>query len=115
MNQMNPVNKLNPKDQGQQGRTIFELGSANRRASAQRVDGVDEQSLSDLPKALLRTEAPELPEVSELQTVRHYTNLSRRNFSIDTQFYPLGSCTMKYNPRGAHKAASLPGFLGRHP
>ena len=60
MNQMNPVNKLNPKDQGQQGRTIFELGSANRRASAQRVDGLDEQSLSDLPKALLRTEAPEL-------------------------------------------------------
>jgi glycine dehydrogenase subunit 2 len=51
-----------------------------------------------------------LPEVSELQVVRHYTNLSRRNFSIDTQFYPLGSCTMKYNPRGAHAAAMLPGF-----
>ena len=115
MNQMNPVNQLNPKDQGLQGRTIFELGSANRRASAQRVDGVDEQSLNDLPKVLLRTTPPELPEVSELQTVRHYTNLSRRNFAIDTQFYPLGSCTMKYNPRGAHKAASLPGFLGRHP
>ena len=48
----------------------------------------------------LRTEAPRLPEVSELQAVRHYTNLSARNFSIDNQFYPLGSCTMKYNPRG---------------
>tara|TARA_Y100001934_G_scaffold250603_1_gene313056 strand:+ start:725 stop:907 length:183 start_codon:yes stop_codon:yes gene_type:complete len=47
--------------------------------------------------------------------VRHYTRLSRRNFSIDGQFYPLGSCTMKYNPRGAHRAASLPGFLNRHP
>ena len=47
--------------------------------------------------------------------MRHYTNLSRKNFSIDTQFYPLGSCTMKYNPRGAHKAASLQGFAGRHP
>ena len=115
MNQMNPLNQLNPKDQGQQGRTIFELGSQARRASAQRVDGADEQSLNDLPQHLLRTEPPQLPEVSELQTVRHYTNLSRKNFSIDTQFYPLGSCTMKYNPRGAHKAASLPGFLGRHP
>ena len=47
--------------------------------------------------------------------VRHFTNLSRRNFAIDTQFYPLGSCTMKYNPRGAHRGASLQGFLGRHP
>jgi glycine cleavage system protein P-like pyridoxal-binding family len=50
-----------------------------------------------------------------MQVVRHYTNLSRKNFSIDTQFYPLGSCTMKYNPRGAHKAAMLPGFFARHP
>jgi glycine dehydrogenase subunit 2 len=71
--------------------------------------------LADIPKGLLRKERPPLPEVSELQVVRHYTNLSRRNFSIDTQFYPLGSCTMKYNPRGAHKAAMLPGFLARHP
>ena len=115
MNQMNPLNQLNPKDQGQQGRTIFELGSVARRASAQRVDGADAQCLADLPQHLLRVEPPQLPEVSELQAVRHYTNLSRKNFSIDTQFYPLGSCTMKYNPRGAHKAASLPGFLGRHP
>ena len=115
MNQMSPLNQLNPKDQSQQGRTIFELSSQARRASAQRVDGADEQSLSDLPQHLLRTHAAQMPEVSELQTVRHYTNLSRKNFSIDTQFYPLGSCTMKYNPRGAHKAASLPGFLGRHP
>ena len=115
MNQMRPLNQLNPKDQGQQGRTIFEVGGAARRAAAQRVDGADAQSLSDLPQHLLRAEPPQLPEVSELQAVRHYTNLSRKNFSIDTQFYPLGSCTMKYNPRGAHKAASLPGFLGRHP
>ena len=115
MNQMSPLNQLNPKDQSQQGRTIFELSVQARRASAQRVDGADEQSLSGLPQHLLRTHAAQMPEVSELQTVRHYTNLSRKNFSIDTQFYPLGSCTMKYNPRGAHKAASLPGFLGRHP
>lgn len=98
-----------------QGRSIFELSATNRRASAQRVDGTDPDSLSDIPTHLLRTEAPGLPEVSELQAVRHYTNLSQQNFAIDTMFYPLGSCTMKYNPRGAHKAASMPGFLGRHP
>jgi len=97
------------------GQTIFDLSEAGRRASAQRVDHVPDGALADLPQAGLRTEPPRLPEVSELQAVRHYTNLSRKNFSIDTQFYPLGSCTMKYNPRGAHKAASLPGFLGRHP
>jgi glycine dehydrogenase subunit 2 len=56
-----------------------------------------------------------LPEVSELAAVRHYTRLSQRNFSIDTHFYPLGSCTMKYNPRVCNSLASLPEFLGRHP
>ncbi len=96
-------------------KTIFELGQPGRRAFAQRVDGTAESALQDIPGNLLRSRPPALPEVSELQVVRHFTNLSRRNFSIDTQFYPLGSCTMKYNPRGAHKAASLPGFLGRHP
>jgi len=98
-------------------RTIFELGVPGRTAAAQLVElpeGTD-AVLADLPAALLRQQPPGLPEVSELQVVRHYTNLSRRNFSIDTQFYPLGSCTMKYNPRGAHKAAMLPGFLNRHP
>ena len=98
-----------------QGQSIFELSSANRRASAQRVDGTDTACLSDIPDHLLRKDTPALPEVSELQAVRHFTNLSRQNYAIDTMFYPLGSCTMKYNPRGAHKAASLPGFVGRHP
>ena len=56
-----------------------------------------------------------LPEVSELQAVRHYTRLSQLNFSIDTQFYPLGSCTMKYNPRVCNSLASLPGFTQTHP
>lgn len=56
-----------------------------------------------------------MPEVSELQVVRHYTRLSQLNFSIDTHFYPLGSCTMKYNPRVCNSLAMLPGFLGRHP
>ena len=69
----------------------------------------------DIPSSLVRQNISVLPEVSELDAVRHYTKLSQKNFSIDTQFYPLGSCTMKYNPRGAHKAASQPGFLDRHP
>jgi len=69
----------------------------------------------DLPVHLRRKRRPDLPEVSELQVVRHYTRLSQRNFSIDTQLYPLGSCTMKYNPRAGNSLASLPGFLGRHP
>jgi len=63
----------------------------------------------------LRTDKPRLPEASELQTVRHFTRLSQMNFSIDTQFYPLGSCTMKYNPRACNALALLPEFAGRHP
>ena len=106
-------------------RTIFDLSSPGRAAQAQfmdrSVDGGQRANdalppeLADIPSGFLRATPPGLPEVSELQVVRHYTNLSRKNFSIDTQFYPLGSCTMKYNPRGAHKAASLPGFQNRHP
>ncbi len=93
--------------------TIFELSRPGRRAISQ--SRADAGTGAQIPEQFRRSEAPALPEVSELQAVRHYTNLSRKNFSIDTQFYPLGSCTMKYNPRGAHAAASLPGFLDRHP
>ena len=92
--------------------TIYDLARAQRRASAQVPPP---ESIEDLPKSALRERPPALPEVSELQAVRHYTRLSSLNFSIDTQFYPLGSCTMKYNPRGAHRAASARGFLDRHP
>lgn len=69
----------------------------------------------DIPENYLRKKRLALPEVGELQAVRHYTKLSRKNFSIDTHFYPLGSCTMKYNPRVAHDTALLEGFAGRHP
>lgn len=68
-----------------------------------------------IPAHLLREKLPRLPLRSELQTVRYYTRLSQNNFCIDTNFYPLGSCTMKYNPRGVQKAAMLPGFNNRHP
>jgi glycine dehydrogenase subunit 2 len=97
-----------------QARTIFELGAQGREAKSQQLPE-RAHARDAIPDAHRRRRLPLLPEVSELQAVRHYTNLSRKNFSIDTQFYPLGSCTMKYNPRGAHRAASLPGFLGRHP
>lgn len=63
----------------------------------------------------LRKDAPKLPEVSELDVVRHYTKLSQQNFSIDTYFYPLGSCTMKYNPHIMYHLATLPGFSNFHP
>ncbi|MCP5180909.1 MAG: aminomethyl-transferring glycine dehydrogenase subunit GcvPB [Pseudomonadales bacterium] len=95
-------------------KSLFELSKPGRGARAQHVNA-PEGALDDLPSDLLRAEPAALPELSELQVVRHFTNLSRRNFSIDTQFYPLGSCTMKYNPRGAHRGASLPGFQARHP
>jgi glycine dehydrogenase subunit 2 len=68
-----------------------------------------------LPAAALRTTAPGLPEVSELQVVRHFTRLARRNVAIDTTFYPLGSCTMKYNPKVNDELAGLPGFADLHP
>ncbi|MEW6353687.1 MAG: aminomethyl-transferring glycine dehydrogenase subunit GcvPB [Pseudomonadota bacterium] len=92
---------------------IFEHSQPGRTNPAQAP--VAKAEVKDIPEKFRRTRRPLLPEVSEMQTVRHYTRLSQKNFSIDTQFYPLGSCTMKYNPRGCNKLAMLPGFLGRHP
>ena len=91
---------------------IFERSRKGRRATAQAPLAAAE---ADLPERFCRKAAPPLPEVSELDCVRHYTRLSQKNFSIDTHFYPLGSCTMKYNPRGAHRLASMAGFIDRHP
>ncbi|MFA6583263.1 MAG: aminomethyl-transferring glycine dehydrogenase subunit GcvPB [Elusimicrobiaceae bacterium] len=70
---------------------------------------------SYLPAQALRKTAPKLPELSEFGVVRHYTNLSRKNYSLDTHFYPLGSCTMKYNPRVNEDIAAMPEFAGVHP
>ena len=71
--------------------------------------------LADLPAGLVRAEEPALPQVSELDVVRHYTNLSQMNFGVDSGFYPLGSCTMKYNPKINEEIAAHPGFAGVHP
>ncbi len=91
---------------------IFEKSRSGRRAFAQ---APSEATAPAIPKQFLRSDKPRLPEASELQVVRHFTRLSQKNFSIDTQFYPLGSCTMKYNPRACNALALLPEFAGRHP
>jgi len=86
---------------------IFEHSRTGRRGLAQAPATLSE---TNIPVALQRGSRAGLPEVSELQAVRHYTRLSQKNFSIDTQFYPLGSCTMKYNPRACNSLAMLPEF-----
>jgi glycine dehydrogenase subunit 2 len=91
---------------------VFDRSRKGRRAHAQAPPAL---VTADLPAELMRSELPRLPEVSELDALRHYTRLSQRNFSIDTHFYPLGSCTMKYNPRACNALAMLPEFLARHP
>ena len=92
---------------------IFELSRPGRRNPSQAPRPAP--GLNAIPEGWQRKSRPLLPEVSELDAVRHYTNLSRLNFSIDTHFYPLGSCTMKYNPRACNHLAMLPQFLARHP
>ena len=86
-----------------------------RRELEQMLDASKDDRALEIEAELLRDDTAALPEVSEMQAVRHYTRLSQKNFSIDTQFYPLGSCTMKYNPRACNSLAMLPGFLARHP
>ncbi len=92
---------------------IFELSQQGRCAGAQMIAAVP--GAASVPPQFRRSSPPLLPQVSELQTVRHFTRLSKMNFSIDTHFYPLGSCTMKYNPKACNQLAMLPEFLGRHP
>src|SRR5690606_15800604 len=92
---------------------IFEYSRPGRGATDQWPR--ERADVSDLPGGLRRTKPPLLPQVSELDAVRHFTRLSQLNFSIDTHFYPLGSCTMKYNPKACNQYAMLPHFLARHP
>ncbi len=95
---------------------IFEISRTGRRAHSQwpSVTAI-KKTCDDIPSNLLRSDTPCLPEASELQVVRHFTNLSKKNFSIDTNFYPLGSCTMKYNPRSVNHMTMLEGFSQHHP
>jgi glycine dehydrogenase subunit 2 len=95
---------------------IFEKGAPGRAIPILPELDVPERPLDQLiPASYLRAEPAPLPEVSEIEVVRHYTNLSKRNFGVDLGFYPLGSCTMKYNPKINEDMASLPGFARLHP
>lgn len=95
---------------------IFEYSQPDRIGySLPDLDVPEEDLEAAIPKEYLRDEAPDLPEVSELQIMRHYTALSRRNYGVDSGFYPLGSCTMKYNPKINEDVARLAGFAHVHP
>ena len=93
---------------------IFDLSKEGRQGYSLPANKW-ETSVSELPAGLLRAAAPALPQVSELDVVRHYTNLSQMNFGVDSGFYPLGSCTMKYNPKINEEIAAMPAFAGLHP
>ncbi len=102
--------------QRERATTIFERSVAGRRAAVMPPTDVPEVPISDLiPENLLRRTPAELPEIAEPEIVRHYNRISRRNFDLDTGPYPLGSCTMKHNPRLNEKVAALPGHARLHP
>ncbi|HKA31974.1 MAG TPA: aminomethyl-transferring glycine dehydrogenase subunit GcvPB [Candidatus Binatia bacterium] len=102
-----------PSQRGNRGpqSLIFESGSPGRSA----LFWPEEKGSSEIPEALVRGEIAGFPEMGELEVLRHFTRLSHLNFSIESQFYPLGSCTMKYNPKVNEVAARLPGFALLHP
>jgi glycine dehydrogenase subunit 2 len=102
--------------QAEKALTIFEKGRPGRRAFVCPDLDVPEKPRDELlPKHLQRAQAPKLPEVSEPEIVRHYVKLSKRNFDLDSGFYPLGSCTMKHNPRLHERVTALPGHARLHP
>jgi glycine dehydrogenase subunit 2 len=96
--------------------TIFERSKEGRRAFTPPQTDVPETPIEELlPASAIRAKPPELPEIAEPEIVRHYTNMSRKNFHLDEGFYPLGSCTMKYNPKLNERVAALPGHARLHP
>jgi glycine dehydrogenase subunit 2 len=95
---------------------LFEMSRPGRRCHRLPKSDVPTQPVNKLlPQRHLADAPPPLPEVGEIDLIRHYTNLSTRNMSIDTNFYPLGSCTMKYNPKRHERIAGFPGFANLHP
>src|SRR3990167_1686316 len=102
---MNPIEPL-----------IFDKSSPGRRCFNLPACDVPEKSIQDLlPAKMLRRHETNLPEVSEIDVVRHFTRISQMNFCVDANFYPLGSCTMKYNPKINEDVARLEGFIKLHP
>ena len=94
---------------------IFELSRPGRAGYELPKNVFATDGVKEIPSDLLRKSKLDLPEVSELDVVRHYTNLSNKNFGVDTGFYPLGSCTMKYNPKINEEVATMPQFAALHP
>ncbi|NLW80373.1 MAG: aminomethyl-transferring glycine dehydrogenase subunit GcvPB [Desulfovibrionales bacterium] len=94
-------------------KTLFSNSSAGRTGVWPKAPRGN--TAADIPAHLLRDTAPKLPELSEIDVIRHFTRLSRLNYSVDSNFYPLGSCTMKYNPKFTEVIASHPGFTSLHP
>ncbi len=94
---------------------IFEISKPGRIGYSLQQSDFGNYSLTDLPQSLRRGTEAELPEASELDVVRHYTNVSNKNFGVETGFYPLGSCTMKYNPKINEEMASMESFTALHP
>ena len=89
---------------------IFELSRKGRVGYTLPDNGLDGYEMESLPKNLMRERETILPEADELSVVRHYTNMSNNNFGVDTGFYPLGSCTMKYNPKINDEISAMPAF-----
>ncbi|MDD4496346.1 MAG: aminomethyl-transferring glycine dehydrogenase subunit GcvPB, partial [Eubacteriales bacterium] len=95
---------------------VFEYSVKGRRAFDELKAEVPVKTAAELiPDRYLRKEDAQLPELSEVDVIRHFTGLSKRNHGVDSGFYPLGSCTMKYNPKINEEAANLPGFSKVHP
>ena len=108
--------RAGPPLQRQAARTIFEKSVPGRRAFSCPDTEVDDFEIAELiPAHARRAQPPRLPEVSEPELVRHYVGVSKRNYDLDSGFYPLGSCTMKHNPRLHERAAALPGHSRLHP
>lgn len=93
--------------------SLFERGGGGKQGVDLPVSGVDR--VRNIPHELIRTEKPELPQLSEVEVIRHFTRLSKMNYGVDDGFYPLGSCTMKHNPKVNELVAGLDGFKWSHP
>src|SRR5262245_8675326 len=95
---------------------LFELSKPGRRAASVPASDCPSPSVGELlPRDAVAAQPPPLPEVAEPEVIRHFTNLSTLNMSVDTHFYPLGSCTMKYNSKRNERMAALPGIADLHP
>ena len=99
-----------------ESKLLFEVSKSGKECAFLPARKFPEQDPKHFaPETLRREKAAELPEVSEPELVRHFVNLSKKNFSVDTHFYPLGSCTMKYNPKIHEDISGLSGFTTLHP